>query len=155
MKRVYANLALLSLLSISFSFFLPTAFSRTKLTSPTVTLDVSGSLQNTRGVLSFDPQSQTSFSEKEQRQEQTSSGSLSVRLHPRESLVRTPYKEYKALVLARLGRDSARVGDFVTETVSFGDSGAVNNVALGCGHDNEGLFMGSASLLGLGGAPCP
>lgn len=289
MKRVYANLALLSLLSISFSFFLPTAFSRTKLTSPTATLDVSGSLQNTRGVLSFDPQSQTSFSEQEQeqeqRQKQTSSGSFSVRLHPRESLVRTPYREYKALVLARLGRDSARVdalasklnlalnnvtrtdltplrteiqpedlstpvvsgtsqgsgeyfsrigvgtpakqfymvldtgsdvnwlqcqpctdcyqqtdpvftpsssssytaltcespqcgslevsacrtgkclyqvsygdgsftvGDFVTETVSFGDSGAVNNVALGCGHDNEGLFMGSAGLLGLGGGP--
>lgn len=287
MKRVYANLALLSLLSISFSFFLPTAFSRTKLPSPTATLDVSGSLQNTRGVLSFDPQSQTSFSEQEQeqRQEQTSSGSFSVRLHPRESLVRTPYREYKALVLARLGRDSARVdalasklnlalnnvtrtdltplrteiqpedlstpvvsgtsqgsgeyfsrigvgtpakqfymvldtgsdvnwlqcqpctdcyqqtdpvftpsssssytaltcespqcgslevsacrtgkclyqvsygdgsftvGDFVTETVSFGDSGAVNNVALGCGHDNEGLFMGSAGLLGLGGGP--
>lgn len=287
MKRVYANLALLSLLSISFSFFLPTAFSRTKLTSPTATLDVSGSLQNTRGVLSFDPQSQTSFSEQEQeqRQEQTSSGSFSVRLHPRESLVRTPYREYKALVLARLGRDSARVdalasklnlalnnvtrtdltplrteiqpedlstpvvsgtsqgsgeyfsrigvgtpakqfymvldtgsdvnwlqcqpctdcyqqtdpvftpsssssyaaltcespqcgslevsacrtgkclyqvsygdgsftvGDFVTETVSFGDSGSVNDVALGCGHDNEGLFMGSAGLLGLGGGP--
>lgn len=287
MKRVYANLALLSLLSISFSFFLPTAFSRTKLPSPTATLDVSGSLQNTRGVLSFDPQSQTSFSEQEQeqRQEQTSSGSFSVRLHPRESLVRTPYREYKALVLARLGRDSARVdalasklnlalnnvtrtdltplrteiqpedlstpvssgtsqgsgeyfsrigvgtpakqfymvldtgsdvnwlqcqpctdcyqqtdpvftpsssssyaaltcespqcgslevsacrtgkclyqvsygdgsftvGDFVTETVSFGDSGSVNDVALGCGHDNEGLFMGSAGLLGLGGGP--
>ncbi|KAL3744863.1 hypothetical protein ACJRO7_014036 [Eucalyptus globulus] len=286
MKRAYANLALLSLLSISFSFFLPTAFSRTKLTSPTATLDVSGSLQNTRGVLSFDPQSQTSFSEQEQRQEQTS-----------ESLVRTPYREYKALVLARLGHDSAwvdalasklnltlnnvtrtdltplrteiqpedlstpvvsgtsqgsgeyfsrigvgtpakqfymvldtgsdvnwlqcqpctdcyqqadpvfnpsssssytaltcespqcgslevsacrtgkclyqlskthfkigsvqvsygdglfTVGDFVTETVSFGDSGAVNNVALGCEHDNEGLFMGSAGLLGLGGGP--
>lgn len=289
MKRVYANLALLSLLSISFSFFLPTAFSRTKLPSPTATLDVSGSLQNTRGVLSFDPQSQTSFSEQEQeqeqRQKQTSSGSFSVRLHPRESLVRTPYREYKALVLARLGRDSARVdalasklnlalnnvtrtdltplrteiqpedlstpvvsgtsqgsgeyfsrigvgtpakqfymvldtgsdvnwlqcqpctdcyqqtdpvftpsssssytaltcespqcgslevsacrtgkclyqvsygdgsftvGDFVTETVSFGDSGSVNDVALGCGHDNEGLFMGSAGLLGLGGGP--
>lgn len=287
MKRVYANLALLSLLSISFSFFLPTAFSRSKLTSPTATLDVSGSLQNTRGVLSFDPQSQTSFSEQEQeqRQEQTPSGSFSVRLHPRESLVRTPYREYKALVLARLGRDSARVdalasklnlalnnvtrtdltplrteiqpedlstpvssgtsqgsgeyfsrigvgtpakqfymvldtgsdvnwlqcqpctdcyqqadpvfnppwsssytaltcespqcgslevsacrtgkclyqvsygdgsftvGDFVTETVSFGDSGSVNDVALGCGHDNEGLFMGSAGLLGLGGGP--
>lgn len=287
MKRVYANLALLSLLSISFSFFLPTAFSRSKLTSPTATLDVSGSLQNTRGVLSFDPQSQTSFSEQEQeqRQEQTPSGSFSVRLHPRASLVRTPYREYKALVLARLGRDSARVdalasklnlalnnvtrtdltplrteiqpedlstpvssgtsqgsgeyfsrigvgtpakqfymvldtgsdvnwlqcqpctdcyqqtdpvfnpsssssytaltcespqcgslevsacrtgkclyqvsygdgsftvGDFVTETVSFGDSGSVNDVALGCGHDNEGLFMGSAGLLGLGGGP--
>lgn len=37
--------------------------------------------------------------------------------------------------------------------MSFGGSGAVHNVALGCGHDNEGLFVGSAGLLGLGGGP--
>lgn len=51
------------------------------------------------------------------------------------------------------GDGSFTVGDFVTETVSFGGSGAVNNVALGCGHDNEGLFVGAAGLLGLGGGP--
>lgn len=321
MKSAYANAFLFSLLSLSFTFFLPAAFSRTTLSSTTATLDISGSLQNTQRVLSFDPQSLTPFSE--QQQEQTPSSSFSVRLHARESLLRTPYGEYKSLVLARLARDSARVdalaaklalalnnvtrtdltplrtevqpedlstpvvsgtsqgsgeyfsrigvgtpakqfymvldtgsdvnwlqcqpctdcyqqadpvfnpsssssygaltcespqcgslevsacragkclyqvsklhfimhvvsccfcanlksisspnfeelilklasvqvsygdgsftvGDFVKETVSFGSSGAVNDVALGCGHDNEGLFVGSAGLLGLGGGP--
>ncbi|KAI6675755.1 hypothetical protein NL676_003661 [Syzygium grande] len=288
MKRMDTNLVLLSLLCVSFGFFLPTAFSRTTLPSHAATLDVSGSLQNTQRVLSFDPRSQTPFSseqEQEQRQKQTTPSSFSVRLHPRESLLRTPYEDYKALVQARFARDSARVdalaakltlalnnftltdliplrtelqpedlstpvvsgtsqgsgeyfsrigvgtpakqfymvldtgsdvnwlqcepctdcyqqadpvfnpsssssymaltcespqcgslevsacrtgkclyqvsygdgsftvGDFVTETVSFGGSGAVNDVALGCGHDNEGLFVGAAGLLGLGGGP--
>ncbi|OVA05021.1 Peptidase A1 [Macleaya cordata] len=49
------------------------------------------------------------------------------------------------------GDGSYTVGDFVSETLTFGDSGSVNNVAVGCGHDNEGLFVGSAGLLGLGG----
>ncbi|KAL2461648.1 Protein ASPARTIC PROTEASE IN GUARD CELL 1 [Abeliophyllum distichum] len=49
------------------------------------------------------------------------------------------------------GDGSYTVGDFVTETVSFGTSGSVANVAVGCGHDNEGLFVGAAGLLGLGG----
>ncbi|XP_031279045.1 protein ASPARTIC PROTEASE IN GUARD CELL 1-like [Pistacia vera] len=49
------------------------------------------------------------------------------------------------------GDGSYTVGDFVTETVSFGKSGTVPNVAIGCGHTNEGLFTGAAGLLGLGG----
>lgn len=49
------------------------------------------------------------------------------------------------------GDGSYTVGDFVTETVSFGNSGGVDNIAIGCGHDNEGLFIGAAGLLGLGG----
>ncbi|XP_010265215.1 PREDICTED: protein ASPARTIC PROTEASE IN GUARD CELL 1 [Nelumbo nucifera] len=49
------------------------------------------------------------------------------------------------------GDGSYTVGDFVTETITFGNSGAVNNIALGCGHDNEGLFIGAAGLIGLGG----
>ncbi|KAF5205470.1 Aspartyl protease family protein [Thalictrum thalictroides] len=48
------------------------------------------------------------------------------------------------------GDGSYTVGDFVTETLSFGDT-SVEKVAIGCGHDNEGLFVGSAGLLGLGG----
>ncbi|KAI5443483.1 Protein ASPARTIC PROTEASE IN GUARD CELL 1 [Lathyrus oleraceus] len=39
----------------------------------------------------------------------------------------------------------------MTETTSFGSSGSINRVAIGCGHDNEGLFVGVAGLLGLGG----
>ncbi|XP_004512945.1 protein ASPARTIC PROTEASE IN GUARD CELL 1 [Cicer arietinum] len=56
----------------------------------------------------------------------------------------------KCLYQVSYGDGSFTVGEFVTETVSFG-SGSVNRVAIGCGHDNEGLFVGAAGLLGLGG----
>ncbi|KAG7942068.1 hypothetical protein I3843_16G080500 [Carya illinoinensis] len=48
------------------------------------------------------------------------------------------------------GDGSYTVGDFVTETLSFGNTGSANGIALGCGHQNEGLFVGAAGLLGLG-----
>ena len=48
------------------------------------------------------------------------------------------------------GDGSYTVGDFVTETVMLG-SASVNNVAIGCGHNNAGLFIAAAGLLGLGG----
>lgn len=50
------------------------------------------------------------------------------------------------------GDGSYTVGDFVTETITVG-SDSVENVAIGCGHNNEGLFIGAAGLLGLGGGP--
>lgn len=50
------------------------------------------------------------------------------------------------------GDGSYTVGDFVTETVTIGDA-SVRNIAIGCGHNNEGLFVGAAGLLGLGGGP--
>ncbi|OAY84008.1 Protein ASPARTIC PROTEASE IN GUARD CELL 1 [Ananas comosus] len=43
------------------------------------------------------------------------------------------------------------VGDFATETLTLGSSEPVRDVAFGCGHDNEGLFVGAAGLLALGG----
>ncbi|XP_042052696.1 protein ASPARTIC PROTEASE IN GUARD CELL 1-like [Salvia splendens] len=49
------------------------------------------------------------------------------------------------------GDGSYTVGDFVTETVTFGGSQTVDNIAIGCGHNNEGLFVGAAGLIGLGG----
>ncbi|GFP94591.1 protein aspartic protease in guard cell 1 [Phtheirospermum japonicum] len=49
------------------------------------------------------------------------------------------------------GDGSYTVGDFATETITFGGSAAVDNVAIGCGHNNEGLFVGAAGLIGLGG----
>ncbi|KAL3631319.1 hypothetical protein CASFOL_024303 [Castilleja foliolosa] len=49
------------------------------------------------------------------------------------------------------GDGSYTVGDFATETITFGGSAVANNVAIGCGHNNEGLFVGAAGLIGLGG----
>ncbi|XP_022759589.1 aspartyl protease family protein 2-like [Durio zibethinus] len=47
------------------------------------------------------------------------------------------------------GDGSVTFGDFSTETLTFRKT-RVGSVALGCGHDNEGLFVGAAGLLGLG-----
>nr|XP_043626331.1 protein ASPARTIC PROTEASE IN GUARD CELL 1-like [Erigeron canadensis] len=51
------------------------------------------------------------------------------------------------------GDGSYTVGDFVTETVTFSQGNVIKNIAIGCGHNNEGLFVGAAGLLGLGGGP--
>ncbi|CAN4111438.1 unnamed protein product [Withania somnifera] len=55
----------------------------------------------------------------------------------------------KCLYQVSYGDGSFTVGDFSTETLTFRGT-RVNNIALGCGHDNEGLFIGAAGLLGLG-----
>ncbi|XP_074279669.1 aspartyl protease family protein 2 [Silene latifolia] len=47
------------------------------------------------------------------------------------------------------GDGSFTMGEFASETMTFRGV-KVPNVALGCGHDNEGLFIGAAGLLGLG-----
>ncbi|KAJ8621781.1 hypothetical protein MRB53_030310 [Persea americana] len=47
------------------------------------------------------------------------------------------------------GDGSFTVGEFSTETLTFRGT-KVAGIALGCGHDNEGLFVGAAGLLGLG-----
>ncbi|KAL9304129.1 hypothetical protein ACSQ67_021392 [Phaseolus vulgaris] len=47
------------------------------------------------------------------------------------------------------GDGSFTFGDFSMETLTFRRA-QVPRVALGCGHDNEGLFVGAAGLLGLG-----
>ncbi|GAB2297055.1 hypothetical protein Dimus_031158 [Dionaea muscipula] len=49
------------------------------------------------------------------------------------------------------GDGSYTVGDFVRERITFGEGASVDGVAIGCGHNNEGLFVGAAGLLGLGG----
>nr|ABK24480.1 unknown [Picea sitchensis] len=47
------------------------------------------------------------------------------------------------------GDGSYTVGSYATETLTFGTT-SIQNVAIGCGHDNVGLFVGAAGLLGLG-----
>lgn len=51
----------------------------------------------------------------------------------------------------RYGDGSFTTGDFATETLTFGNSKSIPNLPIGCGHDNEGLFVGAAGLIGLGG----
>lgn len=59
----------------------------------------------------------------------------------------------KCLYQVSYGDGSFTVGEYVTETMSFGNTGSANRVAIGCGHDNEGLFVGAAGLIGLGAGP--
>ncbi|XP_020571950.1 protein ASPARTIC PROTEASE IN GUARD CELL 1-like [Phalaenopsis equestris] len=49
------------------------------------------------------------------------------------------------------GDGSFTVGEFATDSLTFGSSSPVPSIALGCGHDNEGLFVGASGILGLGG----
>ncbi|KAG1346674.1 aspartyl protease family protein 2 [Cocos nucifera] len=48
------------------------------------------------------------------------------------------------------GDGSITTGEFSTETLTFRRGARVGRIALGCGHDNEGLFVAAAGLLGLG-----
>ncbi|KAH0449731.1 hypothetical protein IEQ34_020423 [Dendrobium chrysotoxum] len=48
------------------------------------------------------------------------------------------------------GDGSLTTGEFATETLTFRGGVRVARIALGCGHDNEGLFVAAAGLLGLG-----
>ncbi|KAL2496414.1 Protein ASPARTIC PROTEASE IN GUARD CELL 1 [Forsythia ovata] len=60
------------------------------------------------------------------------------------------YRTDMCLYQVSYGDGSYTIRDFVTETVSFGSSGSVPNVAVSYGHDNEWLFVGATCLLGLG-----
>ncbi|KAG5222059.1 protein ASPARTIC PROTEASE IN GUARD CELL [Salix suchowensis] len=73
---------------------------------------------------------------------------------PTASLEMSSCRGGQCLYQVNYGDGSYTLGDFATESVSLGNSRSVKNVALGCGHDhNEGLFVGAAGLLGLGGGP--
>ncbi|KAI3938293.1 hypothetical protein MKW92_048188 [Papaver armeniacum] len=47
------------------------------------------------------------------------------------------------------GDGSFTFGELATETFTFRGT-KIPKIALGCGHDNEGLFVGAAGILGLG-----
>lgn len=56
------------------------------------------------------------------------------------------------------GDGSFTTGEFGTDDVSLNSTSGVgqvvlNKIPLGCGHDNEGYFVGAAGLLGLGKGP--
>ncbi|RZC63971.1 hypothetical protein C5167_025720 [Papaver somniferum] len=50
------------------------------------------------------------------------------------------------------GDGSFTTGTLALETLTFGPT-TVRNVAIGCGHRNQGMFVAAAGLLGLGGGP--
>ncbi|KAI8020043.1 Protein ASPARTIC PROTEASE IN GUARD CELL 1 [Camellia lanceoleosa] len=110
----------------------------------TTVLDVSASIQRTLHLLSFHPQQQ-------QQQQQQKSITVPSSSSSSSALEVSACQTDSCLYQVSYGDGSFTVGDFATEKLSFGNSGSVNNVAIGCGHDNEGLFIASAGLLGLGG----
>ncbi|KAL2645207.1 hypothetical protein R1flu_012794 [Riccia fluitans] len=64
-------------------------------------------------------------------------------------------KENKCMYQVSYGDGSFTVGQFSVETFTMGtakkgEKVKVKNVPFGCGHDNEGLFVGAAGILGLG-----
>uniref|UniRef100_A0A5K1DFJ5 Peptidase A1 domain-containing protein n=1 Tax=Nymphaea colorata TaxID=210225 RepID=A0A5K1DFJ5_9MAGN len=62
-------------------------------------------------------------------------------------LLQAPFVPYQV----SYGDGSSTMGDFSTENLTFGRT-SIGRVTLGSDHDNEGLFVGAASLLGLGHA---
>ncbi|XP_068333985.1 protein ASPARTIC PROTEASE IN GUARD CELL 1-like [Pyrus communis] len=86
----------------------------------------------------FEPASSTSFSP------------LSCESQQCKSLDVFECRNGTCLYEVAYGDGSYTVGDFVTETISIGGASA-KEIAIGCGHTNEGLFVGAAGLLGLGG----
>ncbi|KAL2893254.1 Aspartyl protease family protein 2 [Bienertia sinuspersici] len=107
------------------------------------------------------PQAQTQ-ARFEDREEPESDSTMALHLEHVDAL--HPHLTAEELFSLKLTRDEARaecayqvaygdgsftVGEFATETMTFRKT-KVQNVAFGCGHDNEGLFVGAAGLLGLG-----
>ncbi|XP_022150539.1 protein ASPARTIC PROTEASE IN GUARD CELL 1, partial [Momordica charantia] len=79
----------------------------------------------------FEPASSASFS------------SLSCQTEQCKSLDVSECRNGTCLYEVSYGDGSYTVGDFVTETVTLGST-SLRNIALGCGHNNEGLFIGAA-----------
>ncbi|KAF5762252.1 putative nepenthesin [Helianthus annuus] len=87
----------------------------------------------------FEPASSSSYSP------------LTCDAHQCKSLDVSECRNGTCLYEVSYGDGSYTVGDFVTETLTLQGSTTVENIAIGCGHNNEGLFVGAAGLIGLGG----
>ncbi|KVH97577.1 protein ASPARTIC PROTEASE IN GUARD CELL 1 [Cynara cardunculus var. scolymus] len=87
----------------------------------------------------FEPASSSSYSP------------LTCDAHQCKSLDVSECRNGTCLYEVSYGDGSYTVGDFATETVTLEGSTAVKDIAIGCGHNNEGLFVGAAGLIGLGG----
>ncbi|XP_031486879.1 aspartyl protease family protein 2-like [Nymphaea colorata] len=60
-------------------------------------------------------------------------------------MLQAPFVHYQV----SYGDRSSTMGDFSTENLTFGRT-SIGRVTLGSDHNNEGLFVGTAGLLGLG-----
>ncbi|KAK1425640.1 hypothetical protein QVD17_20995 [Tagetes erecta] len=87
----------------------------------------------------FEPASSSSYSP------------LTCDTHQCKSLDVSECRNGTCLYEVSYGDGSYTVGDFVTETITLQGSSSVEHIAIGCGHNNEGLFVGAAGLIGLGG----
>ncbi|WZZ45599.1 hypothetical protein YC2023_041858 [Brassica napus] len=113
----------------------------------TTTLDVTDSIRKTKDASSF------RLNQQEEHSQYPTSSSFSLQLHSRASckaLEASECRNATCLYEVSYGDGSYTAGDFATETFTIG-SASVDNVAVGCGHSNQGLFVGAAGLLGLGG----
>lgn len=54
------------------------------------------------------------------------------------------------LYLVSYGDGSITIGEFSMETLTFRGNVRVAWIVLGCGHDNKGIFVATAGMLGLG-----
>ncbi|MBA0558655.1 hypothetical protein Golob_015666, partial [Gossypium lobatum] len=101
------------------SFLFTSTLARFSPQTTTTTLDVSSSLSQAQHILSFDPQSLKAFAQTQTQplffNSSTSAAVFSVPLHSRGSVHKTHHTDYKALVLSRLDRDSARVDSLSTK----------------------------------------
>ncbi|MCL7035774.1 hypothetical protein MKW94_001689 [Papaver nudicaule] len=87
----------------------------------------------------FEPSSSTSFAH------------ISCDAQQCKSLDNSACSNESCLYQVNYGDGSYTIGDFVSETLTFDNSKTtVEKISIGCGHDNEGLFIGSAGLLALG-----
>ncbi|KAF9587785.1 hypothetical protein IFM89_005660 [Coptis chinensis] len=99
-----------------FIFLFSSVLSRTIEKIPkTSVLDVSASIQKTLEIISFNPNSVQPL---ESQQKITTSPSLALKLYSRETLYKSPFKNYRDLTLSRLQHDSARV-NFLNQKVNL------------------------------------
>ncbi|KAJ4771506.1 Eukaryotic aspartyl protease family protein [Rhynchospora pubera] len=59
-------------------------------------------------------------------------------------------RRQKCLYEVSYGDGSVTTGELSTETLTFSGGARIGRVVVGCGHDNEGLFVAAAGLVGLG-----
>ncbi|XP_021726594.1 protein ASPARTIC PROTEASE IN GUARD CELL 1-like [Chenopodium quinoa] len=87
----------------------------------------------------FDPNQSTSF------------GSLPCNSTICNALDESECRSGSCIYEVSYGDGSYTTGDFITETITFDGGDTIHDIAIGCGHNNDGFFTRATGLLGLGG----